>query len=116
MTIARNLCADHFKAGRTRLEVTTEDMGRHDDATEGNRRLAAGITGVILVGASGTMAIAAQSALPGDRLYPLKRGLEGAHAQLTFDRAARGRVLLDSASTRLDEVADLSRRAVAPTR
>ena len=35
MTIARNLCADHFKAGRTRLEVTTEDMGDHDDATEG---------------------------------------------------------------------------------
>ena len=27
MTIARNLCTDHFKAGRTRLEVTTEDMG-----------------------------------------------------------------------------------------
>ena len=35
MTIARNLCADHFKAGRTRLEVTTEDMGDHDDSTEG---------------------------------------------------------------------------------
>jgi Domain of unknown function (DUF5667) len=74
-----------------------------------NRRLAAGISGVILVGASGTMAVAAQTALPGDRLYPLKRGLESAHAQLTFDRAARGRVLLDNASTRLDEVAELSR-------
>ena len=35
MTIARNLCTDHFKAGRTRLEITTEDMGDHDDATEG---------------------------------------------------------------------------------
>jgi RNA polymerase sigma-70 factor, ECF subfamily len=35
MTIARNLCTDHFKAGRTRLEMTTEDMGAHDDATEG---------------------------------------------------------------------------------
>jgi RNA polymerase sigma-70 factor (ECF subfamily) len=34
-TIARNLCTDHFKAGRTRLELTTEDMGAHDDATEG---------------------------------------------------------------------------------
>jgi hypothetical protein len=74
-----------------------------------NRRLAAGISGVILVGASGTMAVAAQTALPGDRLYPLKRGIESAHAQLTFDRAARGRVLLDNASTRLDEVAELSR-------
>ncbi|NYG58893.1 RNA polymerase sigma-70 factor (ECF subfamily) [Nocardioides daedukensis] len=35
MTIARNLTTDHFKAGRTRLELTTEDMGLHDDATEG---------------------------------------------------------------------------------
>lgn len=35
MTIARNLTTDHFKAGRTRLELTTEDMGQLDDATEG---------------------------------------------------------------------------------
>ncbi|MGZ5406042.1 MAG: sigma-70 family RNA polymerase sigma factor [Nocardioides sp.] len=35
MTIARNLCTDHFKAGRTRLELTTEDMSPHDDETEG---------------------------------------------------------------------------------
>ncbi|WP_372733758.1 sigma-70 family RNA polymerase sigma factor [Nocardioides sp.] len=35
MTIARNLATDHFKAGRTRLETTTEDMGLHDDSTEG---------------------------------------------------------------------------------
>jgi len=35
MTIARNLTTDHFRAGRTRLEVTTEDMTPHDDATEG---------------------------------------------------------------------------------
>ncbi|MDZ5622691.1 sigma-70 family RNA polymerase sigma factor [Nocardioides bizhenqiangii] len=35
MTIARNLATDHFKAGRTRLEMTTEDMGQHDDTTDG---------------------------------------------------------------------------------
>jgi RNA polymerase sigma-70 factor (ECF subfamily) len=35
MTIARNLCADHYKSGRSRLELTTDDMGRHDDSTEG---------------------------------------------------------------------------------
>lgn len=34
MTIARNLATDHFKAGRTRLELTTEDMGQHDDADD----------------------------------------------------------------------------------
>jgi RNA polymerase sigma-70 factor (ECF subfamily) len=35
MTIARNLTADHYKAGRTRLEYATEDMGAHDSVTEG---------------------------------------------------------------------------------
>lgn len=35
MTIARNLATDHFKAGRTRLESTTEDMSTLDSATEG---------------------------------------------------------------------------------
>ncbi len=35
MTIARNLTADHYKAGRTRLELATEDMGAHDSATDG---------------------------------------------------------------------------------
>jgi RNA polymerase sigma-70 factor (ECF subfamily) len=35
MTIARNLTADHYKAGRTRLEFATEDMSAHDSATEG---------------------------------------------------------------------------------
>jgi RNA polymerase sigma-70 factor, ECF subfamily len=35
MTIARNLTTDHFKASRTRLESTTEDMSAHDSATEG---------------------------------------------------------------------------------
>jgi RNA polymerase sigma-70 factor (ECF subfamily) len=35
MTIARNLAADHFKSGRNRLELATEDMGDHDAPTEG---------------------------------------------------------------------------------
>ena len=35
MTIARNLTADHFKSGRNRLEMTTEDMGAHDAPTDG---------------------------------------------------------------------------------
>ena len=35
MTIARNIATDHFKAGRTRLEMTTEDMSLHDAPTDG---------------------------------------------------------------------------------
>ena len=52
MTIARNLATDHFKAGRTRLELTTEDMGLHDDATEGpESTVLAGLTNEILLAA-----------------------------------------------------------------
>ena len=50
MTIARNLATDHFKAGRTRLELTTEDMGLHDDAAEGpENEVLAGLTNEILL-------------------------------------------------------------------
>lgn len=50
MTIARNLATDHFKAGRTRLELATEDMGQHDDATEGpEMTVLAGLTNEVLL-------------------------------------------------------------------
>ncbi len=52
MTIARNLTTDHFKAGRTRLELTTEDMTLHDDATDGPEdAVLEGITNEILLSA-----------------------------------------------------------------
>ncbi|MGN6162271.1 MAG: sigma-70 family RNA polymerase sigma factor [Marmoricola sp.] len=38
MTIARNLAADHFKAGRTRLEQTTEDTQTLDSTADGPER------------------------------------------------------------------------------
>jgi RNA polymerase sigma-70 factor, ECF subfamily len=50
MTIARNLTTDHFKSGRTRLEMTTEDMTPHDDATEGpESAVLAGLTNEVLL-------------------------------------------------------------------
>ena len=50
MTIARNLTTDHFKAGRTRLEMTTEDMSPHDDTTEGpESAVLAGLTNEALL-------------------------------------------------------------------
>ncbi len=50
MTIARNLTTDHFKAGRTRLEMTTEDMSPHDDTTEGpESAVLAGLTNEVLL-------------------------------------------------------------------
>ena len=50
MTIARNLTTDHFKAGRTRLEMATEDMSPHDDATDGPEdEVIAGLTNAALL-------------------------------------------------------------------
>jgi len=34
-TIARNLVADHYKSGRTRLELATDDLSRHAPAEDG---------------------------------------------------------------------------------
>jgi RNA polymerase sigma-70 factor (ECF subfamily) len=52
MTIARNLTTDHYKAGRTRLERTTEDMSLHDAATEGPEpAVLASLTNEALLGA-----------------------------------------------------------------
>ncbi|WP_426242642.1 sigma-70 family RNA polymerase sigma factor [Nocardioides sp. LHG3406-4] len=50
MTIARNLATDHFKSGRTRLEMTTDDMAAHDDVTDGPEdEVLAGLTNEVLL-------------------------------------------------------------------
>ncbi|HSJ21276.1 MAG TPA: hypothetical protein VK964_11945, partial [Nocardioidaceae bacterium] len=48
------------------------------------RRLVAAATAFVLIGGTTTMAAAAQSALPGEALYPIKRGIEKAEAELTL--------------------------------
>lgn len=75
------------------------------------RRLAAAVGGLALVGASTGMAVASQSALPGDPLYPLKRAIENAQTGVQTDEDAKGKSLLDNASGRLDEVDQLTRES-----
>jgi hypothetical protein len=72
------------------------------------RRLVAAAAAFVLVGGTTTVAAAAQGALPGETLYPIKRGLEQADAQLSTSPAGKGRDLLDQASRRLDEVSGLA--------
>lgn len=74
-----------------------------------DRRLATLLGGAALVGATTSMAVAAQTALPGDSLYPVKRVIEDARTQLASDDADRGALLLASARDRLDEVDGLTR-------
>ena len=85
-----------------RLRLRTPDPGRVRNPRE--RRLAIAMGGFALVGATATMSVVAQSALPGDLLYPLKRGIESVHAGISVGDEGKGTTLLASASTRLDEV------------
>ncbi len=74
------------------------------------RRIAIAIGGFAVIGATTSMAMAAQTALPGDTLYPLKRALENANTTIQVDEDAKGASLLDHASGRLDEVGELARQ------
>ena len=71
------------------------------------RRLVAAASAVVLVAGTASMATAAQTALPGEALYPIKRGIERAETGLTMSPAARGRDLLSQAGDRLTEAQGL---------
>jgi hypothetical protein len=73
------------------------------------RRIAAAAAGVAIVGATTSMAMAAQSALPGDALYPLKRLIEGAETGIAVSEGDKGSTLLANATGRLAEITALSR-------
>jgi hypothetical protein len=75
--------------------------------TRRDRRVATVIGAAALLGATSSMALAAQSAIPGDALYPVKRGIESARTELRGDEGA---ALLANASGRLAEVDELARR------
>ncbi len=78
------------------------------------RRIVAAVGGFAIVSATASMAVAAQSALPGDTLYPLKRAIENAQAGVQRDADDRGTTLLGNATGRLDEVDALSRSGDDP--
>jgi hypothetical protein len=77
--------------------------------TPRERRIAMALGGFAIVGATTSMAVAAQSALPGDALYPLKRAMENAETGFRVSDDAKGQTILANASGRLDEVHQLTR-------
>ena len=77
--------------------------------TPRERRLAIAVGGVAILGATTSMAVAAQTALPGDVLYPLKRALENAQTGVRVDDASKGSSLLANARGRLAEIDQLTR-------
>ena len=74
-----------------------------------DRRIAVAVGTFAIVSASGSMAVAAQSSLPGDTLYPLKRAMENVHESVLRDADDKGVTMLGNASGRLAEVDELSR-------
>lgn len=73
-----------------------------------DRRLGALLGGIALIGTTATMAVAAQTSLPGESLYGVKRGIEAAQVRLADDESQRGRTLLAQADTRLTELEQLA--------
>jgi hypothetical protein len=95
-------------SGTTTVPTETERLTLPPRRPTRERRLAAVVGGLALVGATTSMAVAAQDALPGESLYPVKRAMESAQTGLQFAEADKGATLLASASGRLDEVVALS--------
>ena len=85
MTIARNLAADHFKAGRTRLELMTEDMSVHDDITDGPE-------GAVLAGLTNELLMRALTALPAEQrdclVLRFLQGMSIAETAAVLERSA----------------------------
>jgi hypothetical protein len=60
-----------------------------------------------LFGGAGMTALAAQSSLPGDALYPVKTGLEQTRVALARDASVRAQLQMEFAERRLKEIAGL---------
>lgn len=71
------------------------------------RRMVAVASALVLIGGTAGMAAAARDALPGEPLYPIKRGIERAEAGLSLSPAGKGHDLLNQATDRLNEVQGL---------
>jgi hypothetical protein len=69
-----------------------------------NRRLGSAAAALVIVGGSAGMAAAASGALPGDSLYPIKRGIEQVTTAAHVGDASKGSALLGQAGQRLDEI------------
>jgi hypothetical protein len=107
-------------AAATELTPAPAAAGERDDVarltikpsrTRGQRRVRIALGAVAIIGATTSMAVASQSAIPGDALYPLKRAIENTQSGFSFGEDAKGETVLGNASTRLDEVDELTQKS-----
>ena len=99
---------------RERDDAPGSRSSRGAPAASGASAIALGA--VAIVGATTSMAVASQGAIPGDALYPLKRAIENTQAGFSVGDDAKGETILGNASGRLDEVDKLTRRSDAGRR
>ncbi|MFJ5922221.1 DUF5667 domain-containing protein [Kitasatospora sp. NPDC092948] len=119
---APGLAAETRTVQRTRLMAAFEQQwadgaptavipvqrDRRARRTRWGRRLAiGGLVAGVAVGSFAGAAAASTGALPGDALYGMKRGLEGLRLDWADNDSERGALLLQQASTRLDEAQSL---------
>ncbi|MFJ3906879.1 hypothetical protein EDE04_3101 [Streptomyces sp. 2132.2] len=76
---------------------------------------AGGLTVGVAAGAFSGVAAASTDALPGDSLYPVKRGMEDLKLGMADEDADRGELYLDQASNRLSEARRLMERGRSGT-
>lgn len=76
-------------------------------AARRQRRISVAAAAFVVIGGTAGVAAASENALPGDALYPLKRGIESAQVSLNSSDSGRGQDMLRQAATRLSEADDL---------
>ncbi|WP_371497751.1 DUF5667 domain-containing protein [Kitasatospora sp. NBC_00374] len=107
-----------WAGGRTAAAVPRQRRHRAVRAVSrsrwGRRLVIGGLVAGVAVGGFTGAATASTNALPGDTLYGMKRGLEGLQLDWADSDAERGALLLEQASTRLDEAQSLLQRAGSP--
>ncbi|MCL8023838.1 DUF5667 domain-containing protein [Nocardioides bruguierae] len=92
------------------LQVGSRRTAGRSGTRTRERRFAVAVGGLAVLGATTSVAVAAQSALPGESLYPVKRAIENIHTGFSVGEADRGQVLLAGATDRLTELTELSRQ------
>lgn len=112
---ARHLWAIHAEANRAAALQGVGDGPAAEPVSLATRRVpraAVPVLALVMAMSSSGMALAAsQTSLPGDVLYPVKRGTEQAQLIFARDAEARAQLQLSFARTRLEEI-----RQIAATR
>jgi hypothetical protein len=97
-------------SARTDERDTVARLTIKPSRTRRERRVGVVLGAAALIGATTSMAVASQSAIPGDALYPLKRAIENTQTGFAVGDDAKGQTVLGNASTRLDEADELAQR------